>query len=133
MMTLASVSVDSRRSLAIRVAPADRAASNMAAPGTTARPMTCEHREPVDAGAQSQVLHACGLADRKQIPPKPQANPSVQRVLRPTGRDWISMIAADHCCLYAFHCRLTLVLTGSASCCVNKPSTAARLRHVGDQ
>ncbi len=43
MLTLASVSVDSRRSLAIRVAPDDRAASSMAAPGTTGRPMTCKH------------------------------------------------------------------------------------------
>ena len=61
MLTLASARVNSRRSLAIRVAPADRAASNMAAPGTTARPMTCERRKPSEAGAQGHVLHAAGL------------------------------------------------------------------------
>ena len=44
MMMSVSASVDSRRSLAVRVAPADRAASNMAAPGNTARPMTCARK-----------------------------------------------------------------------------------------
>ena len=40
MAMLLTASVRSRRSLVVNIAPADRAASNIAAPGNTARPMT---------------------------------------------------------------------------------------------